>query len=105
MSSDQEKLPDTYTTWMGMPVFLHVTAGGIKTTLFCTIIGESDSTVRVRIGNQWDVDIYKEMVQAVDAFPHAAMDLALKDPREFNQTARLAQLPATANVQSRIGDD
>ncbi len=70
MSSDQEKLPDTYTTWMGKPVFLRIAAGETKTTLFCTVIGESDATVRVRIADHWDVDIYKEMVLAVDAFPH-----------------------------------
>jgi hypothetical protein len=103
LSIDQEKIPDTYTTWMGIPVFLNVTAGGIKTSLFCTIIGETNDTVRVRIADEWDVDIYKEMIVVVDAFPHAGMDLATKDPGELNQTARSSHLPATANAQPGTG--
>lgn len=76
MLSDHENLTGSYTNWMGMPVFLKVTAGETKTSLFCTIIGEADDTVRVRLAEQWDVDIYKDMIQVVDAFPHAGMDLA-----------------------------
>ena len=98
MSIDQKTIPDTFATWMGIPVFLNVIAGGIKTSLFCTIVGESNATVRVRIGNQWDVDIYKEMVLAVDEFSHAGMDPATTTARELNQTARSTQLPATADV-------
>jgi hypothetical protein len=101
MASDQEKLSGTYTTWMGLPVFLNIITGKIKTSLFCTIIGESDATVRVRIADEWDVEIYKEMVQAVDAFPHTGMNLAPQDPGELNPTAQSAHLPATANAQPR----
>jgi hypothetical protein len=92
MSSDQEPLPRNYTTWMGMPVFLNVTTGEIKTPLFCTIIGESDATLRVRIADQWDVDIYKEMILVVDAFPHTDRNLALENPEGPNQTARIDSL-------------
>ena len=54
-----------------MSVFLLVTTGKIKTSLFCKIVGESDATVRVRISDHWDLDIYKDMILAVDASPHA----------------------------------
>jgi hypothetical protein len=74
LSINQERFSGTYATWLGIPVFLNVIAGGIKTSLFCTIIGESNATVRVRIGNQWDVDIYKEMVMTVDEFSHAGYE-------------------------------
>jgi hypothetical protein len=74
-----------------------------KTSLFCTIIGESDATVRVRIADQWDVEIYKEMVLTVDAFPDSDMDLAPQNTGELNPPARSAHLPATANVQPRTG--
>ena len=77
-----------------MPVFLCVITGGTKTSLFCTIIGESDATVRVRIADQWDVDIYKEMVMAVDAFPHAGMDLSSQVPEGLHSTAPSTALPA-----------
>ena len=67
--------PNTYQIWMGVPVFLNITAEGIKTSLFCTIIGESNDAVRVRIADEWDVEIYKEMISDVDAFPFQDQDL------------------------------
>jgi hypothetical protein len=48
-------------------VALSVAAGEVQTTLHCAIIGESDAVVRIRIAGIWDVDIYKEMVLAVEA--------------------------------------
>ncbi|HEY2932670.1 MAG TPA: hypothetical protein VGK99_13070 [Acidobacteriota bacterium] len=98
MLRDQEKSPDTYTTWMGKPVFLNLTAGGIKTTLFCTIIGESNSTVRVRIGNQWDVDIYKEMILLVDALPHTDGILARENPKGPIREYESNHVSATADT-------
>ena len=99
MSGDRRELPRNYATWKGMPVFLKITAGELKTSLFCTVIGESDATVRVRIADRWDVDIYKDMILVVDAFPHTSIDLAPQHPGKFNETAWLAQRPATAMVQ------
>ncbi len=31
-----------------------------------TIVGESDEAVRFRIGDTWDIDIYKPMILAVE---------------------------------------
>ena len=87
MSNDQEEPLDAYTTWMGIPVSMNIVAGDTLTSLFCTIIGESRDTVRVRIADQWDLDIYKEMVLAVGSFPPAGLDLSPQDPGEFHQTA------------------
>jgi hypothetical protein len=98
MSNGHDKLADTYTTWMGKPVFLNLTAGGIKTALSCTIIGESNSTVRVRIGNQWDVDIYKEMILLVDALPRADRILARENRESHFRQYESIHLPATANT-------
>ena len=96
--SDQEKLSNIYASWMGIPVFLNVIAGGIKTSLFCTIIGESNATVRVRIGNQWDVDIYKEMVLAVDEFPYPDRILVHENPEALTRQRESNHLPANANA-------
>jgi len=30
------------------------------------ILGESDGTIRFRIGDTWDIDIYKPMILAVE---------------------------------------
>lgn len=71
-----------------MPVFLEITTGETTTPLFCTIISESDTTVRVRVADHWDVDLYKEMILVVDAFPHAAMDLAPQNAEVPDQSVQ-----------------
>jgi hypothetical protein len=78
MSRDQGKVSRNYATWMGKPVILSISAEKTKTDLPCTIIGESDVAVRVRIADQWDVEIYKEMIQAVGALPNMGLELARK---------------------------
>ncbi len=59
-------MPSAYSNWMGQPVVLQVTAGDLKVPLRGTIIGESDAAVRFRVGEGWDVDIYKAMILAVE---------------------------------------
>ena len=51
---------------MGHSVVLQISVGDKKVPLHGTIIGESDATVRFRIGGRWDVDIYKAMILAVE---------------------------------------
>jgi hypothetical protein len=60
-------LSGAYGNWVGRLVALRVAAGDLETLLHCTVIGESDATLRVRISGVWEVDIYKEMVLAVEA--------------------------------------
>lgn len=84
MPNAQSHSRGSLATWMGIPVSLRITAGETRTSLLCTIIGESEATVRVRIGDQWDVDIYKEMILAVDNFPCEGMDLPSQDCEEPN---------------------
>jgi hypothetical protein len=45
---------------------LWVTAGESRTVLSCILVGESEVAVRIRVGGQWDLDIYKEMILAVE---------------------------------------
>lgn len=100
MSSNQKQMTGCFATWMGLPVFLNVTTGNIKTSIFCTIISESDATVRVRIADEWDVDIYKEMIRAVDAFPHEAMDPSPQSPERGHPAGRLTDWYARGNRES-----
>jgi hypothetical protein len=58
--------PGGYSIWIGRPVNLRVVAGEFQTILHCTVIGESKASLRVRISGVWDVEIYKEMVMAVE---------------------------------------
>ena len=55
-----------FSLWLGQPVVLQIAAGDSKIPLRGTIVGESPDAVRFRIGDGWDVDIYKSMVAAVE---------------------------------------
>jgi len=55
-----------YAIWLGQPVVLQVTAGDLTVPLRGTIIGESSAAVRFRVGEGWDVDIFKAMILAVE---------------------------------------
>ncbi len=59
-------MTSAYAVWLGQPVVLQVAAGDLKVPVRGTIIGESDAAVRFRIGEGWDVDIYKAMILAVE---------------------------------------
>ena len=55
-----------FETWLGQTVVLQVEAGDMRVPLRGTIVSESPDAVRFRIGDGWDVDIYKNMVLAVE---------------------------------------
>jgi hypothetical protein len=59
-------MQSAYATWMGHPVVLKIEAGEMRVPLRGTLVGENSTTLRVRIGDGWDVDIYKNMVLAVE---------------------------------------
>ncbi len=55
-----------FAVWHGQPVILRVTAGDLRVPLRGTIVGETAQALRFRIGSGWDVDIYKNMILAVE---------------------------------------
>jgi hypothetical protein len=55
-----------YNGWLGHSVVLQVALGDIKVPLRGKLLKESTETVRMRIGDGWDVDIYKAMILAVE---------------------------------------
>jgi hypothetical protein len=55
-----------FATWIGRPVILQVALGDIKVPLRGKLLKEGGDTLRMRIGDGWDVDIYKTMVLAVE---------------------------------------
>ena len=65
MRKQQNTLSGNYSRWLNKPVLLHVATGGLLTVLNCMIVSESNATLQVRIGNLWDVDVFKEMIVAV----------------------------------------
>jgi hypothetical protein len=55
-----------YASWMGQPVILRVVAGNIRVPLRGRLVSESDDALRLRIADNWDVDIFKSMVVAIE---------------------------------------
>jgi len=55
-----------FTNWLGHAVVLHVEVGDIKVPLRGKLLKENSDTLRVRIGEGWDVDIYKAMILSVE---------------------------------------
>ena len=59
-------MDSAYATWLGQPVVLQVALGDIKVPLRGKILKDLGDTIRIRIGDGWDVDIYKSMILAVE---------------------------------------
>jgi hypothetical protein len=52
--------------WLGQRVILRVAFAEICVPLPGTLLSETPSALRFRIGDGWDVDIFKSMVQAIE---------------------------------------
>lgn len=63
-------MDSAYAPWIGQAVVLQLALGASKVPLRGRLLKDNGETLRVRIGDGWDVDIYKTMVLAVeeDAF-------------------------------------
>jgi hypothetical protein len=59
-------MDSAYATWIGQPVVLQLALGDIKVPLRGKLLKDGGETVRMRIGEGWDVDIYKAMILAVE---------------------------------------
>ncbi len=59
-------MDNAFKMWIGQPVVLQVVLGDIKVPLRGKLLRDRGDTVRLRIGEGWDVDIYKAMISAVE---------------------------------------
>ena len=59
-------MDSAYAVWIGQPVVLQLALGDIKVPLRGKLLKDGGETVRMRIGEGWDVDIYKAMILAVE---------------------------------------
>jgi hypothetical protein len=59
-------MDSVYQSWIGQPVVLQVALGDIRVPLRGRLLKDGGETVRMRIGDGWDVDIYKAMILAVE---------------------------------------
>lgn len=55
----------SYSPWMGKSVVMNIVSGTSRVALCCRVVHESDELVRVHISDQWDVDIYRDMIESV----------------------------------------
>ena len=67
-------MQSAYATWMGQSVVLQVATGDLRVPLRGMIVGESDDALRFRIGEGWDVDIFKGMVLSIEQDACANLD-------------------------------
>jgi hypothetical protein len=65
MAKTQPHSSDDYSSWLGQWVVLRVAIEDLHTEMVCTVMGESDLAIRVRIADICEVDIYKEMILGV----------------------------------------
>ena len=66
-----DSLPVVYSSWYDTPVVIRVANARnrkLETELHCTITGESDAAVRIRMG-QRERNICKTMILAVEELP------------------------------------
>ena len=59
-------MDSAFKVWIGQPVVLQVALGEVKVPLRGKLLKDGGETVRMRIGESWDVDIYKAMILAVE---------------------------------------
>ncbi len=59
-------MDSAFKAWIGQLVVLQVAVGDIKVPLRGKLLKDGGETVRMRIGEGWDVDIYKVMIVAVE---------------------------------------
>lgn len=60
------EMTNAFQPWVGQAVVLQVALGDIKVPLRGKLLKDDDETVRMRIGEGWDVDIYKAMIVNVE---------------------------------------
>jgi hypothetical protein len=58
---------NAYAVWVGQPVILQLAAAAdLRIPLRGIIIGETEEVIRFRVQQAWDIDIYKNMILAVE---------------------------------------
>ncbi len=55
-----------YQPWIGQAVVLQVALGEVKVPLRGRLLKDGGETLRMMIGDGWDVDIFKNIVLAVE---------------------------------------
>jgi len=65
-----------YSAWFGIPVIHLFVIRQCRIPLPCSIVGESSTSVRIQLQPEWEIDIPKELILAVEesTVPDACMN-------------------------------
>ena len=63
---DMQRVQGIYAQWADQPVVLQVASADLRVPLRGVIVGETQQSVRFRIDDSLDIDIYKHMILAVE---------------------------------------
>jgi len=55
-----------YGQWADQAVILQVKSDDLRVPLRGVILGETSQTIRFRVDDSWDIDIYKHLILAVE---------------------------------------
>jgi hypothetical protein len=55
-----------YAAWMGQPVVMQLASDDLRVPLRGIVVGETDNIVRFSLGDGLDIDIYKQMILAIE---------------------------------------
>ena len=59
-------MDEAYAPWVGRPVVLQVASGESKVPLRGKILKDCGDTLRIRVGGNWNIDVYKSLILAVE---------------------------------------
>jgi len=88
-------MQSAYTVWIGHAVVLQLAAAGLRAPVPGSIVGESENTIRFRIGRNCDIDIPKSMILAVEQGSFTSVQ------RPRRRAAVLSGRPGTKTVRRR----
>jgi hypothetical protein len=61
-----QRVQGVYGQWADQAVVLQVKSADLRVCLRGVILGETQQSVRFRVDDSWDIDIYKHMILAVE---------------------------------------
>ena len=61
-----ESVQGVYAQWVAQPVVLQLKSAGLRVSLRGVILRETEHTIRFRVDETCDIEIYKQMILAVE---------------------------------------
>jgi hypothetical protein len=90
-------MQSAFTIWIGHGVVLQLAAAGLRAPVRGTIVSDFESAIRFRIGRNWDIDIPKSMILAVE------QDSFARVQRPRRKAVVLSGRPGTKTIRRRAG--